>query len=253
MINCPGMPSPRLLSPWLDLVFPRGCGVCGMPLCERGIRLCAPCAAGLAASVGGEFCEVCGASVGPHLLSNGRCTSCQNARPPYDTLVRVGVYDHKLREMILRFKGGGRALLDVVLGDLLADAILASPRVGEVHLVTTIPARWPAILQRRYEPTAMIAQRVARRLRKPFVAVPRLTRHIREQKVLPLSERAANVRGAFSVRRGDRLAGLSICLVDDVLTSSSTMREAARALRAADAARVVAATLAVAEIDRDGV
>jgi predicted amidophosphoribosyltransferase len=52
------------------------------------------------------------------------------------------------------------------------------------------------------------------------------------------------MRGAFHCRRPDQIRGKNVLLVDDVLTTGSTCSEAARALRQAGAANVVAAVLA---------
>jgi predicted amidophosphoribosyltransferase len=61
------------------------------------------------------------------------------------------------------------------------------------------------------------------------------------------SARSENVRGAFATRRGRQLAGHTVLLVDDVMTTGSTASEAARALRGAGAARVVVAVVARAQ------
>ena len=63
---------------------------------------------------------------------------------------------------------------------------------------------------------------------------------------MPASRRAANVRGAFAVRRG-ALEGTSVLLVDDVTTTGATANEAARACLNAGAQRVGLAVLAKAE------
>jgi predicted amidophosphoribosyltransferase len=62
-----------------------------------------------------------------------------------------------------------------------------------------------------------------------------------------VTQRRANVRGAFQARRTVPLHGQTVLLVDDVLTTGSTAHEAARALRRGGAARVVVAVLARAE------
>jgi predicted amidophosphoribosyltransferase len=67
------------------------------------------------------------------------------------------------------------------------------------------------------------------------------------QTELSPSARRDNVRGAFLARRSSPCAGLTVLLVDDVMTTCSTAHEAARALRHAGARRVVVAALARAE------
>jgi len=61
---------------------------------------------------------------------------------------------------------------------------------------------------------------------------------------LTSAQRRKNVQGAFDLKRGPRLDGLSILLIDDVLTTGATASACARALKRAGAARVSLLTLA---------
>jgi len=61
--------------------------------------------------------------------------------------------------------------------------------------------------------------------------------------------RARNVKGAFGVRRGHKLAGRNICLVDDIKTTGATLNECAKTLKEAGATKVFGLVLAVAGQD----
>ena len=69
------------------------------------------------------------------------------------------------------------------------------------------------------------------------------------QSTLPASERRDNLRGAFALRRrfAERIAGRAVILVDDVVTTGSTLAAAARPLRDAGATAVVGVAIARAE------
>jgi predicted amidophosphoribosyltransferase len=107
---------------------------------------------------------------------------------------------------------------------------------------------WWRHWQRGYNQSEALARALARRLGVP--CRPRWLRRVRHtphQTQQPPSARAGNVRDAFRARRGAPVTGATVLLVDDVLTTGSTASEAARALRAAGAARVVAGVLARAQ------
>ena len=71
-------------------------------------------------------------------------------------------------------------------------------------------------------------------------------RYTRNQAALPMRERAANVKGAFSVVDKSKIEGKKIILVDDVITTGSTMLECIKTLKEAGAKEVVALSAALA-------
>ena len=83
--------------------------------------------------------------------------------------------------------------------------------------------------------------------------VLRRIRHTPQQHKLPPSERRKNMRGAFVAKTRKELAGSTVLLVDDVLTTGSTCHDAAKALKAAGAKRVIVAVVARGEDVRTAV
>jgi predicted amidophosphoribosyltransferase len=77
----------------------------------------------------------------------------------------------------------------------------------------------------------------------------RVTPH---QTTLPAERRRRNVRGAFRARGGKRLNGRCVLLVDDVMTSGTTVAECTRVLKRAGAAEVYVAVVATADYDEAG-
>jgi len=235
-------PLGRMAHAVLDLVFPRACMACDAQLDEIDVPLCAACAAGMAKCVSQPYCESCGSDVGPHLLRDGRCTDCQNRRPPYRRILRVGRYEGVLRDLILRFKVRDMPLLDQFLGQRMAD--IASFAAAGADLVVPVPAALRRLVQRRYQPSRLLAHPVAKRLGCGCVDALKLARNIDQQKNLSAAERVKNVRDAFAVASPAAVVGRAVCLIDDVLTTGATAREASRALRRAGAAQVVVVVLA---------
>jgi predicted amidophosphoribosyltransferase len=108
-----------------------------------------------------------------------------------------------------------------------------------------VPLHWRRLWQRGYNQSLAIARGLAGRLRLP--CRPSWLRRIRNtpsQTSQTATNRRDNMRGAFAVPRGTRLGGNTILLVDDVMTTGATVREAAAPLKRAGAARVVVAVLA---------
>jgi len=138
------------------------------------------------------------------------------------------------------------ALLDPDLGvDLGGDL---GPRQGGVLLVP-VPSGRRAVRRRGEDVVADLARRAAAALRGvglDVAAAPvlRPARRVRDQAGLGAADRAANLAGAFRTARTARVAGRCCLVVDDVVTTGSTVAEAARVLRSAGASVPAAAAVA---------
>jgi ComF family protein len=134
------------------------------------------------------------------------------------------------------------------LGLLWAEHAGQRLRSAGATVVIPVPLHWRRRWSRGYNQSEALARMLATRLALP--CRPRWLRRIRntpQQTQQTPSARSENVRGAFAARPGSPLAGQTVLLVDDVMTTGSTAGEAARALRAAGAGRVVVAVLARAQ------
>ncbi|OPG14025.1 ComF family protein [Microbispora sp. GKU 823] len=170
-------------------------------------------------------------------------------------------YDGAARRMILACKERGRTALVPVLAASVSACVTAWAAGGgayrEVWLVP-VPSARAASRRRGHDPvrafTAAAARELCRRGR-PAVLAPLLRqgRRVADQAGLGSAERAVNLSGAFEAVPGPvarlRAAGrgpgaVAVVLVDDVVTTGTTLAEAARALRAAGAEPSAAVTVA---------
>src|SRR5215475_10230499 len=219
----------RIAGGLVDALFPPGCAACDEPTLQADGPLCVSCSTKLASVVAPDYCGCCGRDVGPHLLRDHRCSDCQSRRPPFERFLRIGRYRGVLRDLVLKFKYGGAPTLDAVLGGMLADLIGGAPGFADIHAWVPIPSARMRTWRRHYQPTGLLADFLSGRTHQPRLDLLQFARSIREQKRLPGDQRPANVRDAFRIAHGTRLNGAVLGLVDDVFTSGSTMREAARA------------------------
>lgn len=107
---------------------------------------------------------------------------------------------------------------------------------------------WRKQWERGFNQAELLAAPVARHLGIALKANLRRTRYTQSQAGLNETERQANLKGSFRVRRSEELAGKRILLIDDVLTTGATLRVAAGVLKQSGVARVAALTLA--RVDR---
>jgi ComF family protein len=170
-------------------------------------------------------------------------------------------YGGAMAVAVARFKYERRPDLGQPLGDLLWGAFAAragpdargaaerlSPRAAAV--VVPVPLHPLRLAERGYNQSALLAARVASGLGAPMAA--RALRRVRDtprQATLGRAHRFANVDGAFDVpaRRARAVRGRAVILIDDVMTTGSTLRACASALLASGARRVTTLVLAQAE------
>ncbi|HZD32502.1 MAG TPA: ComF family protein [Candidatus Angelobacter sp.] len=134
-----------------------------------------------------------------------------------------------------------------VLGQKLAEAI-AQLRISsdDAPLLVPVPLHKSKRRERGFNQSDLIVRAAVKRLPRYFELAPVLKRqrHTRSQVGLTRQERIANLRDAFRVTDPARVKGRTVIVVDDVMTTGSTVSECARVLKQAGAERVWAATVA---------
>ncbi len=191
----------------LDLVFPPYCVHCGR--------------------VGSLLCPRCVASIAP---------SEPRHLPEFEQIWVVGHFDGAVRDAVHALKYDGMRRVAEPLGDLLAGLIEDSGQVPD--LVVGIPLSSQRLAERGYNQAGLIAHRVAERLGVPdeLEAVTRV-KNTASQVDLSAAERQENVKDAFRAEPG-QVAGRRVLVIDDVLTTGSTMSACAEALRLAGASQI---------------
>lgn len=230
-----------LVDPLLAVVFPSACPACGRLLAHPGRGpLCEPCWASLPRHQA-LTCR-CGLPLPPALPV---CARCRRGRQPFAAGASLGPYEGTLRIVLHELKYAGRRraagrLAEALLEEPAARAILATSDV-----LVPVPLHPRRLRERGFNQAALLAGEIARRVGRkacPDVLVRRLDTV--PQAGLTAALRRRNVEGAFAVRRRASVAGRTVVLVDDVLTTGATASACAGRLREAGASEVRLLTVA---------
>lgn len=144
----------------------------------------------------------------------------------------TGRYDTALGAIIAAVKDGGRHDLLRFLEGHAAHVAAALPSAPAHHLVVPVPSHPRSVRRRGVDVTYRLARAVASQTGGTARRLLRHTRRVEDQSGLRAQQRAANVRGAFRVS-GRVRPGTRVVLVDDIVTTGSTVQACAAALAAA--------------------
>ncbi len=210
-----------IFSSLLDILFPPKCPFCGK-IISGGIKVCDKCMGtlpetGSKASQKGDFFSVCVSSF---------------------------YYEDSVRESLLRYKFHEATAYAPVYSAYLAKTI-SEELSGRYDLISWVPLSKKRYKERGYDQAKLLAKGVAAVLGDVAVCTLVKKKHVQKQSTMGSPEkRRANISGAYSAADRKLIEGKRILLIDDIITSGSTLSECARTLRAAGAAEVMCATLA---------
>jgi len=208
----------QLLDPVIDLLYPRTCGHCGR--------------------VGQAWCTACRAAIEgyPFVLAERRLDSGLR-------VMSVGPHDGLLRDAIHAFKFDGARDLAEILGAALDDGLIQSQI--NIDVVVPVPLHERRYRWRGYNQSALLADVVAANVGVPHEPLLTRTRYTGTQVGRDAIERQAAVEGAFAADPA-QINGRRVLLVDDVVTTGSTLSACAEALVGAGALFVIATCVASA-------
>ena len=203
-------------------------------------------------------CVFCGKLTSSDLEERFICPECEKSLPwtsPsggvthgdfFVKCVSPLFYRGAVRDSVLKFKFGGRESNAGLYGRLIAACLSSHPDI-KFDLITWVPLSRRRMRSRGYNQAQAIAESVAVSTNVPLWKTVKKSRHTPAQSSLAdKSQRRANISGAFVMEKSVDVTDLSILIIDDVVTTGSTLSECARVLLMAGAERVYCATLAKA-------
>lgn len=219
----------------LALLFPPICLLCLEPGQAPLLDLCAGCEADLPWIH--AACPGCGLP-GPAEAGAGiRCAACQHHPPPFDAAFAPLAYAFPVDDLVRGLKYHRQLASGRVLGTLLGQR--AMDRGPGVDALVPVPLHRRREAGRGYNQAAELARYAGRALGLPVVDdLVERCRPTAEQAGLDAEARRRNLASAFRVRRQPGHGRIAI--LDDVMTTGSTVAELARVLKEAGAAHVEA-------------
>ena len=203
----------------LDLLFPPKCAFCGKVLAEGEEGMCASCLSDLPRT--GDAVR--------------KCDFLRAVTAPF-------YYEGTVRQALLRYKFEGAPARGAVFGRLIAEDLLRREAV-DFDTVTWVPLSRKRERRRGYDQARLLAEAAAERLGMRAEPLLQKVRDVPPQSRLNTPEaRRANISGCYEAAAP--VEGRRILIVDDIVTTGSTLSECARVLMLSGAEDVRGAALA---------
>jgi ComF family protein len=213
-------------------LLPGSCLLCAST--SAASLLCPACTADLP-QLPAALCPQCGEET----TLGERCGACLKDPPAFARTIALFRYEFPVDRLIQALKYGHQLALAAWLGHRLGEQLVAE----DYDLLLPLPLHPSRLRTRGFNQSLEIARVTSKALAIPMnPAILTRIRATPPQAELPLKERGRNVRGAFECARD--LAGKRILLVDDVMTTGSTLREATRILKLHGAGQITVAVAA---------
>lgn len=234
----------QFLQQIIKLFLPPRCIKCGAILGDED-GLCAECFNHLN-FISAPYCQKCGA---PFAEKNThKALLCGKCIKEKDNLFRIKrsalIYDDVSKELIIALKFLDKTENAKIMAKWLH---LAGKDIWQkgVDVIVPVPLHYSRLLKRKYNQSALLSLELNKLIKKE-VDTTSLIKHKRTKPQVQFSgkERVKNIKDAFMVKHPENLKGKRVVLIDDVMTTGSTLKECAKALKKAGVKSIDTLTVA---------
>jgi len=156
--------------------------------------------------------------------------------------------DKTLQSLIHSIKYNKRFLNAKFLGGLIGSELGKILTVWKIDLIIPVPLHHLKKAERGYNQSEFIVKGISNKLNISYstIALKRV-RYTETQTAFNIEEREKNISNAFRVKSKNKIVGKNILIVDDVITTGSTIKECGKALLEDGAKSVYACSVAIAD------
>lgn len=242
----------HILSNLFKFIYPPACIICN----NRNLnynQVCDNCIYNFNFT-SGFLCSNCGNNldISNYMVKLGNtCINCA-ANPPFFSALSSALYYNKyIAQLISSFKYKDKQEIAKILGDLLVYTY-ASATFEDIDYIIPMPISYLKLLNRKYNQVTLLAKYLSKYINIPVKSnVLFKIKHTKAQASLKLKQRLQNVKGSFAIKKRNYnfVKNKNLLLIDDIVTTGSTINEASNVLKSIGAKKIY--VLIVARVKGD--
>jgi ComF family protein len=231
----------------VDILYPKACLVCKKRLTDNSVDnlVCFECWGKIKRNLP-PFCHRCGRQLSRKNLTKSICPACVKTTLHFDRAFSPCVYEGAVKELIHEFKYKDKDYLGSTLSKLMIDFIKEYELPMDIiDFIIPVPLHKVRFREREYNQAQILSNHIGREFKRTVLSdILIRNRYTKQQTEIEPEKRLSNVKNSFSVMQNGVFNGKNLLLIDDVLTTGSTVSEAAYALKNSGANIVFVLTLA---------
>ena len=237
-------PSQTWLGSCLEILLPTQCLVCSRPL--RGWSICCRCRPALPDlhNIQAHRCRCCFEPIAQHSQHSSLCDTCVLFPQSADSIRFLWEYEGLARDYIRTMKYRPSQKLLKLASSLLSSATPLLFPERRWDMIVPIPSSGKHFQKRLLHPCVELAQEVAKSHSLHVANILEHDKSRKPQATLPHAERLRRIGKLFSVRNPDRVRGMRVLVVEDVITTGATIAAATSQLKRSGALTVDVLALA---------
>lgn len=226
----------------IDYLLPKRCFSCA-ELTQDANSFCANCWKEFN-FINSPFCKRCGREFALDLAEDQECLKCISHSPHFDKARSLFKFDEYSKNIIHAFKYYDKTILAKSFAEMMVARYHND--IIQNDIIVPVPMHRLKRLFRMYNPAQILAQELHQIINLPIeMNVLVKTKWTKPQTTLSRKARLKNINGSIRIENIEKIKGKKVILIDDVITTSTTIDLCAKLLKKAGAKEVIALSIAV--------